>query len=391
MKLLRAFLLLLTCAILSFSMLSVFAAEPLCDYTISREVTEEVSGVVVKDTNQFIAKPAINFEDVIGLELPALKIKITNPNNIALRVKFNFDYEVSGDEFCTEMGGKTLSEVLDLGAGESKFFEKSLGTGCKVVVFDPLSINYSFVENSVVFGEEKQVSTSNVPMCKVCDGGKACFNDGDVCLKSSECGSNYCFDGVCQKSPKCLDGICTCNNSLEVECDGGRICAKKDVLDFGTRPICSSLECKSHFVDQKTGLCAKIPDSNIISGANSNAGSNFWVEGNWFGFSFFSNLVIVIIAIVLTAFAISYFTRRKWVKQARELKLHYKKENELLEFKSDLKIKELEFKEKEELAEVGLASKTDVKNAAANLKRSEKKLEELKKEVEGEEWTEKIL
>ncbi len=369
----------------------VFAEELLCQYTVSRQVSEEALGVVVKDTNEFLLKPVINFEDVLGLEQNGLKIKVTNPNNIALSFSFSFPYEVSGDESCAEMGGMFVDEVMNLGAGEASFFEKQLGEGCKVVVFDPLGINYSFLENEVVFAEAKQVALRNVKLCKVCDNGKACLNDGDVCEVNSECGSDYCFDKVCTQAPKCPGGVCACDSVEEVECDGGRVCAKKDALDFGERPVCSSLECKSHFVNSETGLCAKIPDSNSGVLVNLETGQSGSDSLDWLKVSAASNIVIIIIAIIVTAFAVGYFMKRRWVRQAREIKLHYKKESELLEAKSDLRIKELELKEKEELWNVGLASKTDVRNAEAGVKRTQKKLEEIKDEIEHEHWTEKIL
>ncbi|MFH0876063.1 MAG: hypothetical protein V1859_09065 [archaeon] len=77
---------------------------------------------------------------------------------------------------------------------------------------------------------------------------------GESCLLPTECESNYCIRNICSDSIKCYLNDCKCNIN-EKQCEDNSKCVTMSSLSIGSKPICISDECKSKYVNPKTGKC----------------------------------------------------------------------------------------------------------------------------------------
>ncbi len=80
--------------------------------------------------------------------------------------------------------------------------------------------------------------------------------DGEICSSAQECSGGYCVSGKCNSFPMCYNYDCECNPLTELQCPDNTRCVLKSFLAIGARPVCSSEECTTSYVDEETGLCA---------------------------------------------------------------------------------------------------------------------------------------
>ena len=129
-------------------------------------------------------------------------------------------------------------------------------TGPASVGLDETSIY--FVINTPGLEAKKELTTLDNYTCEQCpkNSGFTCLNDGQICNDSIYCGGDHCVRGYCSDSKACFNNDCKCNSTDEIQCNDNANCVKINSVELGFKPVCRAEECKTGYINNKSGACA---------------------------------------------------------------------------------------------------------------------------------------
>ncbi|MFA5333369.1 MAG: HNH endonuclease [Candidatus Nanoarchaeia archaeon] len=230
-----------------------------CQYTQIFSITQDES-FLVYDENQSIIGSPLNITDITagsqyftgGTQRNLATLKIHNPYYFDLNVTLNVD--VSGS--CS-----TRSNIIkfQIKARDYYLVETDGGWGqtpCTIIINEhTLSYHVDYPFNA---SESILAINRNSIICKICESGLNCTDNGGFCSNSNQCGGGYCIEGICNNQSLCYNDDCKCSLD-KIQCSTNDKCVIKTSLEVGSKPICRVEECKTNYINQSTGICANEP------------------------------------------------------------------------------------------------------------------------------------
>ncbi|MGV8151071.1 MAG: hypothetical protein ACP5NV_05065 [Candidatus Woesearchaeota archaeon] len=141
--------------------------------------------------------------------------------------------------------------------------------------FNTAQSSIKFTYHSNRYSEARYVNEP-ILVCRECEGGLSCLNDGESCNLGSQCGGGYCVEGRCNYEPYCYQNNCGCPDD-KIECPDHSQCVIRDKLSIGKKPICDARECITNYINPKTGLCSVQLGGNCNE--NSQCPSGYCIRG----------------------------------------------------------------------------------------------------------------
>jgi len=244
----------------------------------------------------------------------------------------------------------------------------------------------------------------NFLTCKICNGHN-CTNDGLSCSINADCGGGYCVEGICNNQSLCYHNDCKCSLD-KVQCSTNDKCVTKASLEVGSKPICRLEECKTNYINQSTGECAKSPEQILIEQALMQseldtqiatneamilANQTAMIKGQTDYINTLKNTVIILLVFIFGGLGIGiflYFKFKQGLEKEKQATEHEKQKTEKEKQTSLEKTieyikshKDLLIKAKEELKELQKISKdSDIEKEL--IKNKKRDIEELEKELD---------
>jgi len=233
--------------------LGVYAEDLNCQYQIDKNITEEVIGIRLKDTNEFVAGPELITDKFVATAGGA-SVEFSIINNYDFPIDANISFSV-GYNCLGNYEQKRFEKTISVPARDFIRFGDTGHEGyCRDASVLMDTIKFKIFENSYYFPQKKETIEKTILECK----GK---NDGDICSTNLECGGGYCLKGRCNSQNACYQNDCLCDPATEVQCQDNTKCVKKKTIETASKPICSFEECITKYIDPKTGLCAESPET----------------------------------------------------------------------------------------------------------------------------------
>lgn len=191
--------------------------------------------------------------------------KIINLNDYDLKVKIKINLNIKQKDWCdsyTEKMNSILEKELIVPGNdyvELPVVKPTTNFYCNEFRWTaPYEIQYENTD----FVTVKPTTVEN--KTTVCLGK----NNGYACISSNECGSKFCIEGYCSNTNTCYNNDCKCPSN-KIQCgDNGR-CVLRNDIGTDSKPTCGLVqECKTGYIDQKTGNCAKSPTQIRIDTGN---------------------------------------------------------------------------------------------------------------------------
>jgi flagellar basal body-associated protein FliL len=186
--------------------------------------------------------PTFEYQDT---SLTTARFKVYNPYDfdITIAIPYKTKSNWYGD------GSGSVNAIVS--ANEFAVFDSQHNNGGPVSEPDLQIIDPAITKKFELVSKQREI-------CKLCLG-KNCLNDGAICSNPTECGGNFCIEGVCSNSEKCYNNDCKCSTD-KIQCDDNTKCVLRNSIELDTKTICNkNEECVSGYIDPNTKLCAKSP------------------------------------------------------------------------------------------------------------------------------------
>lgn len=225
-----------------------------CQYTVNNPYQVEVVNLYSKETGELLI-PKISVGEFTG-DTSQNSFKIFNDSSFPVFLKVSFKFS-SDDYWSTGVRYRDIITEVIIPARDYNVVAQKRDSYSNGI--PDTSVKWVFLENEYYIVKYEKRSIDNFS-CKKCppNTDTNCLNDGQACSTNLECGGEYCIEGRCNNKPFCFENKCNCD-STKVQCEDNSKCVIKNTFELDQKPICSPLECKTGYVDEGTGLCAKSP------------------------------------------------------------------------------------------------------------------------------------